>query len=78
MIYALLYENGQPSLTRLLAVSSFLLFAVASLYLMLTGQTWQHYETFAGLTAGGGLITQATNKLINSKYNSEQENFPQK
>lgn len=74
----LLYENGQPSLTRALAVSSFLLFAVVSLYLMATGKAWQHYETFAGLTAGGGLLTQATNKLINSKFNSESGQFPNK
>ena len=78
MIRDLLYENGQISLTRLLAVSSFLLFALVSIYLMATGQTWQHYETFAGLTAGGGLLTQVANKVVNSKLNSEQGQFPNK
>ena len=78
MIYTLLYANGQLSLTRVLAVSSFLLFAAGTGYLMLTGQTWQHYETFAGLTAGGGLLTQLANKAVNSKLNSEPGQFPDK
>ena len=74
----LLFENGQPSLTRILALSSYLLFVVVTLFLVLVGHSWQHYDTFAALTAGGGLVTQATNKLINSKYNSATGEFPQK
>lgn len=68
----MLYENGVLSTTRLIAVVSFLLFACVSLYLVYTGKTWGHYETFSTLTGGGGLLTQVTNKLINGKYNSEQ------
>lgn len=78
MMKGLLYENGQLSLTRVLAVSSFLLFAAGTGYLMLTGQSWQHYETFAGLTAGGGLLTQVANKAVNSKLNSDIGQFPNK
>lgn len=74
----LLYENGQLSLTRVLAVASFLLFSVGTAYLMLRGQQWAHYETFASMTAGGGLLTQLANKLVNSRYNSEQGQFPNK
>lgn len=78
MIKQLLYENQVLSLTRTMAVLSFLLFAMVSLYLILTGKTWQHYETFAGVTAGGGLLTQLANKAVNSKYNSVGGEFPQK
>lgn len=67
---SLLYETGQLSLTRFLTVASFALFAAGSGYLLLSAQTWQHYETFASLTGGGGLATQLGNKLVNSKYNS--------
>ena len=74
----LLYENGQLSLTRVLAVASFLLFAAGTLYLMLRGQQWAHYETFASVTAGGGLATQVANKVVNSKYNSEPGQYPPK
>ena len=65
-----LYENGQLSLTRAMTVVAFLAFLAGSAFLLLTGQTWSHYDTFASLTAGGGLATQVANKFVNSKYNS--------
>ena len=74
----LLYENGQISKTRCLAVSSYVLFIVVTVFMVITGREWQHYEAFAAMTAGGGLVTQAANKLINSKYNSTTGQFPQK
>lgn len=69
-IKLVLYESGSPSLTRIISVVSFMAFLVGSAYLLLSGNAWQHYETFASLTGGGGLATQVTNKLLNSKYNS--------
>lgn len=40
------------------------------MYLAWRGVTWQNYETFASLIAGGGTAMQIANKSINSKYNS--------
>ena len=77
-IYDLLYENSQLSLTRLLAVFSYLLFAVGTAFLLIKNIYWQHYETFASLTCGGGLATQVVNKINNSLNNSNKGEFPQK
>lgn len=71
MLKKLLYESGELSLTRSLAVVGFLAFLVGSFYLMYRGTSWGNYETFATMTGGGGLASQIANKFINSKYNSE-------
>lgn len=71
MIKKLLYEQGELSLTRSLAVAGFLAFLAGSFYLIWKGSTWGNYETFATMTGGGGMATQIANKFINSKYNSE-------
>ena len=65
-----IYENGVPSLTRLISVFAFIAFLGASFYLMVKGQRWDHYDTFAFITGGGGTGAQVFNKYINSKYNS--------
>ena len=67
---SLIYENNQPSLTRIISIVSIIQFMYGSFYLLLSGQTWAHYESFASFTAGGGLATQVANKFVNSKYNS--------
>lgn len=74
----LTYENGLPSLTRVISIVAFLAFLVASAYLIIAGKRWDHYETFATLTGGGGAATQIANKVINSVYNSQANQFPQK
>jgi hypothetical protein len=66
-IKSLIYGPNGPSLTSTMAVVAFLLFILVTLYLVLTAKTWAHYEVFAGVTCGGGLITQATGKFINTK-----------
>lgn len=68
----ILKENGIYSLTRILAVINYLLFVVGTLYLIYTGKTWGNYEVFCVMTAGGGAVTQLSNKWINSKYNTPQ------
>lgn len=72
MIYLkmLLYENGELSLTRVLAVVGWAAFLSVSFYLVYTAQSWGNYDTFATLTGGGGGAIQVANKLINSKFNS--------
>lgn len=67
-LIGLLYENGSPSLTRFISVTAFLAFLVGSAFLMIKGQRWEHYETFAALTGGGGIAGQLGNKLIVNKY----------
>jgi hypothetical protein len=66
----LLKENGEYSLTRIIAAISFLAFLIGSFYLIWKGITWGNYSTFATFTGGGGMTTQVANKLINSKFNT--------
>lgn len=75
---ALVYENGVPSLTRVISITAFMAFLAASAYLVITGKRWDHYETFATLTGGGGAATQVANKVINSVYNSPTNQYPPK
>jgi len=70
ILKALLYENGNLSLTRSLAAAGFLAFLAGSFYLMYKGITWGNYDTFSTFTGGGGMATQLGNKFINSRYNS--------
>lgn len=66
----LLYENGEPSLTRVLSCVYFLLFAAVSAYLAVTGKTWTGYEVFAAFAGGAGVAGQVSNKYINSRFNT--------
>ena len=51
-------------------VFAVLLFALVTLYLVFSGNSWEHYDTFAGIAGGGGLLGQVGNKFINSKWNN--------
>lgn len=77
-LVGLLYENETPSLTRCISIIAFIAFLAGSAYLMLLGKRWDHYETFATLTGGGGAVTQIANKFMNSAYNSPTGKFPDK
>ena len=72
---AMINENGIPSLTRAISIIAFLAFLGASFYLMWQGQRWDHYETFAFITGGGGTGAQVVNKYINSKYNTRHSDY---
>lgn len=74
----MLFENGQLSYTRVISFSLLLLLIGVTLYLVITGHNWQHYETLASLTGGGSAVTQVANKFINSKYNSEVGSYKEK
>lgn len=63
-------EKSLLSLTRMLSIVGYSSFLLGSFYLMYRNQSWVHYDTFATMTGGGGLITQLLNKLINSKLNT--------
>ena len=65
-------EGNEYSLTRLIALTNYIFFAIITIYLVLTGKTWGNYEVFAGITGGGGVLTQLVNKWINSKFNTSQ------
>lgn len=66
----LMYENGNPSLTRLMAVWGLLLFTGVTLWVVAVRYDWRDYAAFGGLTVGGGLATIVANKGINSKWNT--------
>lgn len=69
---AMINENGVPSLMKAISIIAFIAFLVASFYLMIQGQKWEHYDTFAYITGGGGTGAQVVNKFINSKYNNRK------
>ena len=75
IFYDLFYENGQMSLTRILAAIGYLIFAIGSFYLMINNIRWDGYETFAIYTGGGGTALQFANKFINSKYNTASGSY---
>ncbi|SEO97970.1 hypothetical protein [Propionispora vibrioides] len=69
-VKALLWgPDGNPSLTSTMALVAFLSFLLVTAYLVLTDKSWAHYEVFAGVTCGGGLLTQVGGKYINNKSN---------
>ena len=66
----ILKEGGLLSFTRVLSLVAFVFFIVVTSYLVLKGETWGHYETFAYMTCGGALGLQGFNKHVNSKFNT--------
>ena len=64
------FEDGNLSLTRVLAFTGYLVFIIGSFYLMYENKHWEDYSVFASYTGGGGLALQFGNKFVNSKYNS--------
>ena len=72
-IVGLVYENNEPSLTRVIALMAFMAFLIGSAFLMLKNQHWDHYSEFATLTGGGGAVTQIANKFINFTKGSANE-----
>lgn len=71
----LLFENDEVSLTRMIALMGYILFAGVSIYLIATHTNWDNYATFASYTGGGGAAVQLVNKAINSKWNSKPGSY---
>lgn len=74
----MLFENEQLSYTRVISFVMLLLLIGVTLYLVITGHRWDHYDTLANLSGGGSAATQIANKFINSKYNSAQGTYQEK
>ena len=68
--FEILKEGGYFSFTRVLSLVAFVYFIIVTAYLVLQGETWGHYETFAYMTCGGALGLQGFNKHVNSKFNT--------
>lgn len=66
----ILEECNQKSLLRLVGAVLILLYVCVTLYLVIRGITWMHYETFTYGALSGGVSTIVGNKFINSKYNT--------
>lgn len=67
----MLKEEDVYSLTRVLPTVGYLIFLLVSVYMVLTGKTWEHYTEFTTAT-GSAVMVQLGNKYINSKYNTPQ------
>lgn len=70
MMFDMFYENNSLSFTRVIAACGYIAFIIASFYLMVTGEHWDHYDIFASYAGGGSAALQFANKFVNSKYNS--------
>jgi hypothetical protein len=73
----LLYENGEASLTRCLAIAAWVIpwtaFLVVTIYLLIHKIEWGGYGTFSIATTGSGVagtLTQLVNKVSNCVNNS--------
>lgn len=71
----LFYEDNTLSLTRLMALFSYLVFVAGSFYLLYNNIDWGGYAVFATYTGAVGAAIQTTNKFINSKYNSPSGSY---
>lgn len=76
-LFGLLYEQNEPSLTRVIVAASFLIFVlgtVADIILQIHDVRWTDYGTFATITGGGALAGKVGDKLVNTfttqKYGS--------
>lgn len=74
-IYDLFYENGNASMTKVLACYGYFIFTIITLYLVLTDQTWAYYSEAGAYLAGSATALVAGNKFVDSKYNTIQGGF---
>lgn len=78
-IFGLLYEQNEPSLTRVIIATAFLVFIVgtiADIVLAVSGIKWPDYPTFATITGGGAVAGKVGDRLVNTftaqKYGSPE------
>jgi uncharacterized membrane protein len=73
-LFGLLYEQNEPSLTRVIIALAFLIFVIgtiADVILALYNIRWQDYSTFATITGGGAITGKVGDKLV-SMYTGQK------
>ena len=68
-LFGLLYEQNEPSLTRVIIAAAFLVFVagtVVDILLAIYNIRWQDYATFATITGGGAMAGKVGDKLVNT------------
>lgn len=65
------------SATHLIAVAGYIAYIAVSIYLCITGGTFQYYSEFAALTAGSGTVAALGGRYIDSALNSPKGEYPQ-
>lgn len=78
-LFGLLYENQEPSLTRVIIALAFFVFVlgtIADIIMAIFGIKWPDYAAFATITGGGSLAGKVGDKLVNTftaqKYGSPE------
>ena len=69
---------NSDSLMKAIAALGYLSFLAVSIYMCISGKTFQYYSEFAALTAGSGSLAAIAGHLINSALNSEKGQMPDK
>lgn len=74
LVHRVISANG----THLIAVTGYLAYLIVSMYLCVTGGTFQYYSEFAALTAGSGTLAALGGRYIDSALNSPKNEMPGK
>lgn len=61
---------------RLVAVSGYIAYLIVSMYLCVTGGSFQYYSEFAALTTGSGTLAALGGKYIDAALNSPRGEMP--
>jgi hypothetical protein len=82
-LFGLLYEQNEPSLTRVIIAFAFLTFIIGTgidVLLQTYGIHWADYPTFATVTGGGSLAGKVGDKIVNTvtaqRYGSPEGQMP--
>lgn len=82
-IAGLLYENGEPSLVRLISTLNWFVFIWVLWYVCHNGRAfapeeWYFWGSVAGGTGGFGGVLPMANKYYNSRYNTPEGGYMSK
>ena len=65
-------DRGKPSLSDCISVALVLAFLSGSLYLLVHGSEWKHYESFGLYTVGPSSMVKLGSKWINNMSGRER------